>query len=270
MKKVMIIALDGLEPSLVTEAMPNLLQREHGIINVNISPLQTPLIWATFLTGTKENGVKTLTIPYRLQEKISSIFGYDKVARLSSIASKSKLYELNPFSKYIKQYTKDDLIHPTLFDLVDKYVALDIPAYNENPVYVKIRQTIALAINGQYLKENLESESWELFHNEYDICLHMIKKDWELFMVHFFITDVMGHLCWNNMKRLKACYQTMDEYIGEINSRVNDSVIFIVSDHGMQSGLHTHKGFYSVNQQLNLNLPKITDFYEIIRKVLLS
>ena len=41
MEKMVIIALDGLEPSLVTEKMSNLLQIEYGITEVNVTPLQT-------------------------------------------------------------------------------------------------------------------------------------------------------------------------------------------------------------------------------------
>jgi hypothetical protein len=82
--------------------------------------------------------------------------------------------------------------------------------------------------------------------------------------------DVRGHLCWNNVETLKACYQMIDEKLGEIRRRGNKSVILIVSDHGMQGGLHTHKGIYSVNKHLNLNTPKITDFYAILQKILVE
>ncbi len=89
MEKIVIIALDGLEPSLVTETMPNLLQREYGITEVNVTPLQTHLIWATFLTGTIENGIKIIKAPHHFQEKISRVFGYNRVARVSRFLSES-------------------------------------------------------------------------------------------------------------------------------------------------------------------------------------
>jgi hypothetical protein len=58
----------------------------------------------------------------------------------------------------------------------------------------------------------------------------------------------------------------MNDKVGELTRRVHDAVVLIISDHGMQNGIHTHKGFYSVNTQLNLTLPKMTDFYDIIEK----
>jgi hypothetical protein len=61
MEKVMIIGLDGLEPSLVTESMTHLSQMKHGITHIDVAPLQTPLIWAAFLTGHTDNGIHTHT-----------------------------------------------------------------------------------------------------------------------------------------------------------------------------------------------------------------
>lgn len=270
MEKMIIIALDGLEPSLVNETMSNLLQIEYGITEVNVTPLQTHLIWATFLTGTIENGVKTIRAPHRLQEKISRVFGYNRVARVSKFLSGSAIYNMNIFSKYVKHFSKNDLTKPTIFELVDKSIALDIPAYNEDNIYVKIRRNIASTISEQYPKDDFMNEVWELFHKEYEICLKKLEEDWDLFMVHFFVTDVIGHLCWNNIEKLKECYQIMDKKVGELIRKIKNSVILILSDHGMEKGLHTHTGFYSINKQLNLNSPKITDFYEIIRKVVYS
>jgi hypothetical protein len=268
MDRMMIIALDGLEPSLVTETMANLRQSEHGLTDVDVSPLQTPLIWATFLTGTKDNGVKRIGAPFRLEERISRFIGYERVANISRFTSELGLYDLQSLSKYIRQYTNEDLTQPTIFDAVEKSVALDIPAYNENPVYLTIRRKIALSIRGQYPENDFLSEVWDLFRNEYDECLNTLEDEWDLFMVHFFITDVIGHLSWNDVEKLKTCYHAIDEKIGEIQRRIPQSVILIVSDHGMQRGLHTRTGFYSLNTHLNLNSPKITEFYDIIRMVL--
>lgn len=255
-----IIALDGLEPSLITDKTPHLVQDVHGTIDVDVSPLQTPVIWAAFLTGQKETGVERIKFPYDADEKISRVLGPKRVAAINRFASKLPISTIN--------YTKDDLIHPTIFDLVEKHVALDIPSYNEDPVYLEIRRKIAYAIGGQYPEDDLVREVWDLFHEEYHTCMNLLDDDWDLFMVHFFVTDVIGHLSWDNVDNLTDCYRIMDEKIGAMTRRITNSVIFIVSDHGMQNGLHTRKGFYSINQPLSLPAPKITDFYEIIRQIL--
>jgi hypothetical protein len=272
MRKVMIIALDGLEPSLVNETMPNLLQKEHGIINVNVSPLQTPLIWATFLTGTSDNGLNPIKIPYHLGEKVSRIFGYNRIGKIARFTSKLGFNNLKFLSKIdtnvVKQYTKDDIIPPTIFNLVEKRIALNIPAYNENPIYLGIRRNIARTIGGQYPENDLMDEVWNLFRSEFEDCMKMLKTEWELFMVHFFITDVIGHLHWNISEKITECYKQIDHKVGEILRHTNNSFVLILSDHGIQKGLHTNKGFYSVNENTNLNTPKMTDFYDIISKIL--
>jgi len=140
-----IIALDGLEPSLITDETSHLLQDEHGTIAVDVSPLQTPVIWAAFLTGQQEPGVAMRKFPYNADEKISRVLGPQRVAAIHRFYSK--------LPNRTVAYTKDDLTHPTIFDLVDKPIALDIPAYNEAPAYVEVRRKIE---NGYELEKQVE------------------------------------------------------------------------------------------------------------------
>lgn len=260
MVRVLVIALDGLEYALVGNDMPNLLQVEHGTIDINVSPLVTPIVWATFLTGSTDNGVKLIKFPYALDEKLGRFLGVKRVASVNKFSSKLGL------SNFF--FTMDDLTLPTIFDGVKNSIALGIPAYNENPVYLDVRGKITEALIRQISEKEFSKRVWNLFHEEYAECLKRLEDDWDLFMVHFFITDVIGHLCWDEPETLRACYRIMDVCIGDMKKRVHDSVVFIVSDHGMQNGLHTRKGFYSVNEKLHLNSPKITDFYAILQDVL--
>jgi hypothetical protein len=266
----MIIALDGLEPTLVGQTMHNLLQAEHGIVNVDVFPLMTPLIWATFLTGTDNNGVtiskyssrigeKIGRVTYSLGEKLTNIVGYERSMKIMSTLGNvvDKVY--TP-----KQYTREDLTQPTIFDMVDKAIALDVPAYNENPIYLNIRRNTALAINHQYPENDVVNEIWSLFHKEYDDCLDALSKEWTLFMVHFCVTDIIGHLYWDRLEQISECYRIMNEKVGEITQKIPNSMVLIISDHGMQRGIHSHQAFYSVNKQLNLQSPNISDFYHII------
>jgi hypothetical protein len=260
MTRVLIIALDGLEHTQVTEDMPHLLQAEHGTIDINVSPVVTPLVWAAFLTGATENGVKILKFPYALDEKISRMIGVKRVATVNKFSSKLGL------SNFF--FTKEDLTLPTIFELSADPIAVNIPSYNENPLYLDVRRKITFVLNGQFSEEEFTTRVWGLFHGEFAECLKRLEDDWELFMVHFFITDVIGHLCWDTPEKLQACYRTIDACVDEIQRRVRDAVILILSDHGMQNGLHTRQGFYSVNEELHLNTPKITDFYDILRDLL--
>jgi hypothetical protein len=261
MQRMAIIALNGLEPSLITDETPHLLQDEDGTIAVDGSPLQTPVIWAAFLTGQQDSGMAIRKIPYNADEKISRVLGPKRVAAIHRFYSKLLNRTL--------AYTKDDLTHPTIFDFVDKPIALDIPAYNEAPAYVEIRK-IAYAIGGQYPEDDLLREVWARFHDEYQTCMRRLDDDWDLFMVHFFVTDVIGHLSWYNVDNLTECYRVMDEKIGAMTRRIRNAVILIVSDHGMRNGLHTHQGLYSIDRPLSLSTPKTTEFYDAIRQIVLD
>ena len=50
-----------------------------------------------------------------------------------------------------------------------------------------------------------------------------------------------------------------------------DAFTLIISDHGMKAvgryGDHTENGFYSSNRRLNLKVPEITDFYNILSRM---
>ena len=258
-KKVFIIALDGLEPSLVNPTMPNITQKYYGTTVVNVHPLQTPVLWGAFLTGTTDNGIKGMKRHNRLTETLSRILGYERVTKLMA---KLKIQTAT------RLYTKKDLTKPTIFDLVPKTIAISVPAYNEPEIYLEIRRETVEAIGDRYKTLALLLKVWKLFNIEYEETLWKLKTDWNLFMVHFFVTDTIGHLYWNNPERIKKCYRLIDRKIKYLKESVDDeTLVLIVSDHGLKKGLHTPKGFWSTNIDLNLKNPKITDFYNIIKKV---
>ncbi len=56
---------------------------------------------------------------------------------------------------------------------------------------------------------------------------------------------------------------------GEIKD--TDDQVLIISDHGMKPvgryGDHSRNGFYSFSQEVGMNTPKITNFYNPIRRI---
>ena len=60
-----------------------------------------------------------------------------------------------------------------------------------------------------------------------------------------------------------------NEFVGNLKKIIpDDMVLLIVSDHGQENGLHTNYGFYSCNKKLDLDTPKISDFKEVIEKMI--
>ena len=59
-----------------------------------------------------------------------------------------------------------------------------------------------------------------------------------------------------------------NEFVGKLKEILpEDMIILIVSDHGQENGLHTNYGFYSCNKKLDLDNPNISDFKDVIEKI---
>lgn len=246
--KVIIIALDGLEPSLVTQ--PELLQDYHGIVDNSGIPLQTPVLWASFLTGSTEHGIGGMKSSNRFTNTIARVIG---IRWSSRILKWFGLY--NPVL-----YAKKDLRLPTIFGLVDKYIAVSIPSYNEPEIYLDIRRNTVNYFDNKYSKEDLMEQSWNLFYKEYlEFKDLMCSSDWELAMIHFFVTDIIGHLGVG----LEDMYRKISAQIANL-CKSDEWFILILSDHGMKRGLHTREGFWSCSHDLEKRKIHITDFYKII------
>ncbi len=48
----------------------------------------------------------------------------------------------------------------------------------------------------------------------------------------------------------------------------DDDILLVISDHGMGKLGHTKHGFYSINLELGLQEPDITDFFGIIKTII--
>jgi 3-hydroxyacyl-CoA dehydrogenase len=86
-------------------------------------------------------------------------------------------------------------------------------------------------------------------------------------MGYFDLADAIGHLSFGVVDKMKTVYEELEDLAKEIKG--SDDFILVISDHGMKAvgryGDHTKKGFYSANHRLGLHLPRITDFYNIMR-----
>jgi len=60
---------------------------------------------------------------------------------------------------------------------------------------------------------------------------HLMKKEWQLFVVNFLATDVVGHGFWGTGE-VENIYQKMDRIIGEMIQVAGDAHVIIMSDHG--------------------------------------
>lgn len=240
---ICILALDGLDPYLVEKfGLEALKQEEWGRVEINVRPLMTWVIWPSFFTGKKpsEHGVKK--IPW-------------------------------PEASY---YEKRGI--PTLFD-GDESVAINFPSYSKG--WVSHGGAVKRAIRKPSYLETFRRKEWEWFQTQVDETLDILKEDWRLVGSHILITDHMGHLFRGNLGKMRGLYsRVQDELLVPVRGLLDaEDYLLVVSDHGMEVvknyhqtrgiyGNHTPEGFYSCNHKLGLDHPRITDFYEVILRLL--
>ena len=86
--------------------------------------------------------------------------------------------------------------------------------------------------------------------------------------LHF--PDMVQHLAFTRHLIIKEIYADLDYFVLELKEMLSDEIFLIISDHGMKEvgrfGDHNRNGFYSLNSKMELNLPKVTSFYDLIRR----
>jgi predicted AlkP superfamily pyrophosphatase or phosphodiesterase len=273
--RVLIVGLDSAEYDVIAPGnYPHLKQAEYGRVVINVRPIFTPIVWASFITGAgkEAHGVHGLhkwrsglidrlrdwllegTLPRKIGKHLEV-----GAAFLESIGIKPRFYD------------RSDIRVSTIFDYVDKHIAVSIPSYNEDSVNatLKEKEVEALRSGSRRLMNEAEALAWKIFRAKRKRVLDLLREDWNLFMVHFYVLDPLQHLFWYDSERLARAYEEADNTAKLIQDRMpEDCLLLIVSDHGQKKGVHTPYGFYSCNLKLELNDPKITDFAGIIRSQL--
>lgn len=272
--RIFIIGIDSLEYDLVKNLnLRNIKQVEYSKVVVPASKLLTPMLWASFITGTLEHDVKSFTVRrhpiIKIGGGILQKIGISQYAEPRHLLRKS-LLRIGLFTSPVD---KRDLKVKTIFDYAEKPIAISIPAYNEWESIHKMRLKypfIRLVEKHDEAKiEECIETNWKIFHEKMEYTLEMLEnKSWDLLMVHFLILDTLGHLFWNKPGKIKDAYRFVNIAVSRLLSKVKDQWVLIVSDHGMKRGVHTNYAFYSSNMQLGLSKPKLTDFCGLIVKSL--
>lgn len=268
--KVLIIALDSLDYDRVVNGnFKHLKQKEYGGIKININPLTTPIIWASFLTGEqphKHGVIKDRKWNNSFIEKIRELFiklGLNRIKSLEKLGVHMlKLcgFKQNPIFAALSKNTA------VIFDCAEKYIALNIPSYNEDRSRQEFKKEMFYCLENVEKREEIERKAWIAFESEKQQALELLRKNWNLFMVHFYLPDIIQHIFWFDNLKMNQLYDKMDETVKELKSYVNEEncLVLIVSDHGQKKGIHTPVGFYSSNKPLSKRPKEIFDFHNLI------
>ena len=266
MKKVLVFAIDALDYYLVEKyGLPNLKQKEYGTTQLPVEegePIRSPAMWVSFITGecpevhgiTGRKVFKSHRLTW-LRKNIGPHLGF--------IKNKSKI--MGKMGVGMTQEDNEHLKVNTIFDFIPNSLYFNIPGYKEPDENFELRERTALSLENRKGYREIKERMEEIYAKRKEEFLNLLDEKWELLVYHFYILDGMQHLFSWDENFIKNLYLRFEELAEIVKTKVSDeTLIIIVSDHGQSDGKHTHYGFYSVNKPLNLNDPKLVDFYQII------
>ncbi len=286
MNKILILALDALEYEIVTKfRMKTFLQQDYGKIDLAKYKMKliTPWLWSIIISGHVDTGIthfvtyesklirfamKILTMPI-LYKRIEKIV---ETSRRKTGTKTGTAYMLYKRGIKIRPMGKEDLKVKTIFEKVPKAVPICIPGYNlwREQFMLDLLLPLTKCIGNKEMTQKRLRLQWMLEKKKKKILEELIRRDdWNLVMVHFYITDVVGHLYWNRPIMLIETYKIMSSWIAEWKKMIEkyhgDGVLtLIMSDHGMRRGMHTDHAFWSSNFRLKIKPTDLTDYAKII------
>jgi len=229
---LIILALDALDFGMVKKFnCRNLMQLEYGQTDISEFRLaRTVVLWASFLSGRNMEA----KIPVKTQWEF-----------------KLRLEE-------------------TFFQFFDNYIAVDVPAFSlKDENHAEERRLLKAYFDDEATVEEYDAMVWRN-HEENKKDFFDALGRFDLVMGYFDLADAIGHLSFGIPEKMETVYQELEKLAGEVKSSMDDFVL-VISDHGMKAvgryGDHSKNGFYSANRRLGLSLPKITDFYNLIRRM---
>ena len=229
---MIILALDALDLNMVKKYdCRNLMQLEYGQTDISEFELaRTVVLWASFLTG-KNMEAK---IPVKTQWE---------------------------FKLGMKE---------TFFQFFKSYEAVDVPAFSlKEKNHAEERRLLKAYFDEQATVEEYDAVVWENHEENKDDFFSSLGQ-FDIVMGYFDLADAIGHLSFGIPEKMEKVYAELDKLAGQVAS-ASDDFILVISDHGMKAvgryGDHSRNGFYSANRKLGLHLPRIMDFYGMIREV---
>lgn len=107
----------------------------------------------------------------------------------------------------------------------------------------------------------------------YEQCLEMVmirlararrglrSRESELVFAYTSGLDLIGHVAYDQPGLQRAAYDELDEFVGDVRSDLGkDDELLLVSDHGLQDGVHTHEAMVAAtDERLVADIDSVTD-----------
>lgn len=235
-----VFAIDALEYEKIEEFdCENLKQENYGKTDISeFDQPRTMVLWSSFMTGENK------------EEEILA-------------NGDEEMWET--------QFSKEE----TFFSNFENPEIIDLPGYS----YDREQHDKERELMKQFFEEAEDEEEKKQIRQEYnqhglnhhrkikEKFLETLKKDHDFVLGYFSAADVIGHLNFGNNTLMKMIYDDLDE-IAEKIKEIRDDHLLVLSDHGMEGvgmfGDHNEYGFWSFDENTELENPKLTDFAEFL------
>ncbi len=284
---VLVVVFGGVDTEFLGRfCCPNLTQEEWGPVVVDQLRDERDVasqITAQLITGKtwRENGIgdrKRQFITYRnvtaqrLEERVLHNVSKGR-------AKRRRLYDLLRWADVTeREFLREDLTCPALFDRIPGSAAVYVPAYNPEPSWALDRNIfdprrypgLGVADAVDLLDKNF---SWRRRR-----FLEVLREDppKPLLMAQFQYIDSLQHLYLDyvtppNEDEVESGYRMIDAFAQEIEAEADgryDRVLF-VSDNGAArkdgyQPTHHNRPFYSIDTLAGLERPNLRDFHDLI------
>ena len=270
--RVLLFCVDALEFDFINPRnYPNLKQLQYEKVHIPlrcmteksdglITPF-TPIMWKQILTGRCEADAPTQK-PDRYKNEFMNWLLRRKIIRDS--------YKFIISTKLIKRGLPSRIGFERKNILEGEESLLTVaksPLILQNPVLAEVKWVGIKT--GEFKPFEILDKFVEIFEEEKKEVLNSIDKDWDLCLFYTKLPDTAGHLLWGRDELMEKYYAKIEDLAGKIKESLsNDTVMIIMSDHGMEllegssiGGRHSHYAYISLSHPAEI--PENFDILQI-------
>jgi len=278
--KVIVIGIDGLEYNFVKEwRLKNIMQKKYCMLDLSdYTIVATPPIWGSMLTGEIDQEIMDKWIKRReilgdegkVKQKWWAKFGSTILPKSVSLWMWKTIFRNRLGGNLFEttsNYIMEKNVH-NLFELFKNPWTNGVPGYNWREDFRKhnvMQQEASDGDNARYIRYIEDS-----YHNSKKQLLAALEsKTFDLVFWYEKILDSICHASHTKPINLMGYYLEMNELIGIVKEKHPNSVIYIVSDHGMERKKggywwHSNHAFFSSSNGELIEKP--FQLYNLIKK----
>lgn len=289
---LVVLGVDALDPDIVdSEEHPHLTLERHHAIDTIVSSTGEPStheLWPTIITGlppsehglTLDDGVSWES---DVLNRASTLAEYvlPKPIRVRIGAWLLNNTSEDTFRTPASYYARNGL--DTVFDGVTS-TAIGVPNYVTDPDEEDREHSLRKRMGSLFERDpdakggHTSSDPTEF----YELCLEMSmiriartrralrSRKHELVFAYTSGLDLIGHVAHDRPELQARAYRELDDFVGELRADLGaDDDLLLVSDHGLQNGLHTDEAMVAATSpSLVANVESVTDVRAAIESAL--